>query len=100
MNTMYTSVLERTREIGIMKAIGATNQAILTVFLIESGLLGLFGGIIGMLLGMGIATGVGIIAKSRVLTEFRWSCETGKRPVFASAFEASSPRNSPPVTGV
>jgi len=50
-NTMFTSVIERTREIGIMKAIGAKNRDILFIFLIESGLLGLVGGIIGILLG-------------------------------------------------
>ena len=54
-NTMYTSVLERTREIGTMKAVGAKNKDILTIFLIESGLLGLIGGIIGALLGLGFA---------------------------------------------
>jgi putative ABC transport system permease protein len=53
MNTMYTSVLERTKEIGTMKAIGARNRDILTIFMIESGLLGLVGGIIGILLGYG-----------------------------------------------
>lgn len=53
-NTMYTSVLERTREIGIMKAIGARNSDILTIFLFESGLLGLVGGIIGVGLGIGL----------------------------------------------
>ncbi len=53
MNTMFTSVLERTREIGIMKSIGARNSDIQNMFLIESGLLGLTGGIIGLLLGMG-----------------------------------------------
>ena len=52
MNTMYTAVVERTDEIGIMKAVGATNNQILTLFLIESGLLGLVGGIIGVLLGI------------------------------------------------
>jgi len=52
MNTMYTSVMERTREIGIMKAIGARNSDILKIFLIESGLLGLVGGAIGILLGI------------------------------------------------
>src|SRR3989344_562406 len=52
-NTMYTSVLERTREIGVMKAIGAKNKDILMIFLIESGLLGLVGGIVGALIGLG-----------------------------------------------
>lgn len=55
MNTMYTSVLERTREIGIMKAIGSRNRQILNVFVIESGILGLMGGMLGVLLGYGIA---------------------------------------------
>ncbi|MBS3136168.1 ABC transporter permease [Candidatus Woesearchaeota archaeon] len=56
-NTMYTAVLERTKEIGIMKAIGARNSIIFTLFFIESGLLGLIGGIIGILLGLGFAYG-------------------------------------------
>lgn len=51
MNTMYTSVLERTREIGVMKAVGARNEDVLAIFLFESGLLGLTGGLIGVLLG-------------------------------------------------
>ena len=55
MNTMYTSVLERTKEIGIMKAIGARNNFILLVFFIESGILGLIGGALGILLGYGLA---------------------------------------------
>jgi putative ABC transport system permease protein len=49
-NTMMMAILERTREIGIMKAIGATNEAILTLFLLESGLVGLVGGVSGVLL--------------------------------------------------
>ena len=52
---MYTAVLERTREIGIMKSIGAKNSDILKIFLIESSLIGLIGGIIGMLIGAGMA---------------------------------------------
>ncbi|MGV8151788.1 MAG: ABC transporter permease [Candidatus Nanoarchaeia archaeon] len=51
-NTMTTSVLERKKEIGTMKAIGAKNSQIFTIFLIESGLLGLIGGIIGSIIGM------------------------------------------------
>ncbi|MBS3148649.1 ABC transporter permease [Candidatus Woesearchaeota archaeon] len=55
MNTMYTAVLERTREIGVMKAIGARNEDILTLFLIESGLLGFAGGLVGVIIGAGIS---------------------------------------------
>jgi len=61
-NTMYTSVIERTKEIGIMKALGAQNKDILWIFLIESGLLGLVGGIVGALIGLGAAIGVSNIA--------------------------------------
>ena len=51
MNSMYTSVLERTRDIGVMKAIGARNPDIMKIFLIESGLMGLVGGFFGTVLG-------------------------------------------------
>lgn len=57
MNTMYTSVLERTKQIGIMKAIGAKNSTIFTLFFIESGFLGMVGGGIGAALGAGLAYG-------------------------------------------
>lgn len=62
-NSMYTNVLERTKEIGIMKSIGAKNENILSIFLIESGLQGLFGGILGIILGIGIGKLVEYIAK-------------------------------------
>lgn len=65
MNTMYTSVLERTREIGILKAIGAKDGHILSLFLIESGLIGLIGGGIGVLCGVGLSSGAsGFIARA------------------------------------
>lgn len=51
-NTMFTSVLEKTKEIGIMKAIGAKNKDILIIFLLNSGLIGLVGGIGGVILGI------------------------------------------------
>ncbi|MCH8066953.1 MAG: ABC transporter permease [Nanoarchaeota archaeon] len=62
MNTMYTAVLERTKEIGIMKAIGARNSDILVIFVIESGILGAIGGIMGVALGWVISTTGGKIA--------------------------------------
>lgn len=52
MNTMFTSVRERTREIGIMKAVGAKNSAVLSIFLVESGIIGLSGGLGGTILGV------------------------------------------------
>ncbi|MFH1823570.1 MAG: FtsX-like permease family protein, partial [archaeon] len=70
MNTMYTAVLERTREIGIMKAVGARNRNILTLFLIESGILGLVGGAIGVLIGIGLSTGVAFVAAQALGTTF------------------------------
>ncbi len=51
MNTMYTSVLERTREIGILKAVGARDGQVMALFLIDSGLMGLIGGVLGLVLG-------------------------------------------------
>lgn len=60
MNTMYTATLERTREIGIMKAVGARKRDIMGIFLIESGLLGLLGGMAGIAVGLGIAKAVEI----------------------------------------
>tara|TARA_B100000315_G_scaffold250200_1_gene282615 strand:+ start:551 stop:1765 length:1215 start_codon:yes stop_codon:yes gene_type:complete len=67
-NTMYTSVLERTREIGVMKAVGARNKDIRNIFLIESGLLGLIGGIIGVLLGYGVSKSIEYISINQLNT--------------------------------
>lgn len=50
-NTMFTSVLEKTKQIGIMKAIGARNEDILMIFLWNAAIIGLIGGIIGIILG-------------------------------------------------
>jgi putative ABC transport system permease protein len=49
-NTMMMAILERTKEIGIMKAIGANNETILTLFLLEAGMVGFVGGLAGVLL--------------------------------------------------
>jgi putative ABC transport system permease protein len=50
-NTMFTTVLEKTKEIGIMKAIGAKNRDIMTIFMLNSALVGLVGGVIGIIIG-------------------------------------------------
>ena len=59
MNSMYTSVLERTRDIGVMKAIGAKDSDIMKIFLIESGLMGFVGGIFGVALGTLLSLTIG-----------------------------------------
>ncbi|MDD4898070.1 MAG: ABC transporter permease [Methanocellales archaeon] len=60
MNSMLMSVMERTHEIGIMKAIGATNSNIILLFLTEAGMISLVGGILGCILGTITATLVSI----------------------------------------
>ena len=51
-NSMFTSVLEKIKEIGILKALGATNGEIMKMFMIESALFGLVGGILGVIFGI------------------------------------------------
>lgn len=63
MNTMYTAVVERTKDIGIMKSIGAKNSTIFSLFFIESGFLGAVGGLIGVILGVFIATGLAFVGR-------------------------------------
>ena len=67
-NTMVTSVLERTREIGVMKAIGATRSMIRNMFLVESGLIGFVAGLFGVLVGWAVSALIGL-----VLTALGWS---------------------------
>ncbi len=63
MNSMYTSVLQRRKEIGILKSVGAKNSDIVMLFLVEAGIIGLGGGIIGVALGALIAFATGSIAE-------------------------------------
>ena len=67
MNIMLVSVRERTREIGLRKAVGARRSAILMQFLVETVTMSLFGGVIGILLGAGIA---GIVTLTGLITTY------------------------------
>jgi len=68
-NTMFTSVLERRKEIGVMKAIGAQNKDILYIFVIEAALLGLVGGVIGAGIGLSLALATSSVANSALGNE-------------------------------
>jgi len=77
MTTMFTSVVERTREIGLLKAVGFTSNEVLGMFLAEAGVLGLLGGILGAVAGIGIAY---------VRTYFRGPYKIGEGMVLVSKF--------------
>jgi putative ABC transport system permease protein len=61
-NTMLMAIYERTREIGLMKAVGATNRDVMSVFLAEAGAIGLLGGVAGVLFGVGLGVSIDWIA--------------------------------------
>jgi putative ABC transport system permease protein len=61
-NTMFISVMERTKEIGVMKAIGATNYNVMEIFLIESAMLGFLGGSIGCAIGYILSIIINVVA--------------------------------------
>jgi macrolide transport system ATP-binding/permease protein len=54
-NTMYTAVLERTKEIGVLKALGARRRDVLQLFVAEAALIGLAGGLVGIVIAIGLA---------------------------------------------
>ncbi|MDX9863555.1 MAG: ABC transporter permease [Anaerolineaceae bacterium] len=80
-NTMTMAILERTREIGLMKAVGASNRDVLTIFLGEAAGIGLVGGIGGVLLGWGGGQILNVVALSYLAN--RAATQGGLPPSFA-----------------
>lgn len=72
MNIMLVSVTERTREIGVRKAIGASSGTIRSQFLIEAIVIGQLGGILGIVLGIGIGNLISLLIESSFVIPWRW----------------------------
>lgn len=72
-NVMMMTVFERTRDIGVMKAIGATNRTIVMLFLFESSILSFIGGILGVIIGIFMSYLVNIVISSYVITGMKLS---------------------------
>jgi len=96
-NTMIMSILERTREIGLMKAVGATNRDVMSVFIAEAGVIGLLGGIGGVIFGAGAAKVIDFIAQAYINNQLAASGSTSDQalslaviplwlPIFAIVF--------------
>ncbi len=104
MNIMLVSVTERTREIGIRKALGARTEDILLQFLVESAIISAAGGIIGTALGIGVVaiggafTGLGIVVKMPVVAiSVGFSAVVG---IFFGLYPALKAAKADPITAL
>jgi len=89
MNIMLVSVTERTREIGLRKAIGAKKRHILFQFLVEAVILCLVGGAMGILVGFGIGTGLAKII-SAIIKEIEWPATISIRSIITAVGASSA----------
>ncbi len=101
MNIMLVSVTERTREIGIRKAVGAKGRDILLQFLIESMVLSIFGGVIGILFGIGGAKLIGkmagwdtLVSLTSIILAFGFSAAVG---IFFGIYPAQKASSLKPI---
>lgn len=104
MNIMLVSVTERTREIGIRKAIGARKSDILTQFLVESVILSGTGGMVGLMIGALMARGIGLIGNmnvfvslSSIIMSFGFACAVG---VFFGVYPAVKASTLDPIVAL
>jgi putative ABC transport system permease protein len=102
MNIMLVSVQERTREIGIRKAIGAQNRDILKQFLVESTIVSIFGGVIGIVVGAGVAVSIPFFFPVVPVKVSLWSIVlafsfSGAVGVFFGAFPAQKAAKLNPI---
>ncbi|MCI6295861.1 MAG: ABC transporter permease [Bacteroidales bacterium] len=104
MNIMYVSVTERTKEIGLRMSVGARGIDILNQFLIESVLLSVTGGVIGVLVGVGAAVGINVFAHWpiqiqpwSVLLSFAVCCATG---IFFGWYPAKKAASLDPIEAI
>jgi len=81
-NTMVMSITERTREIGILKSLGAEDQQIRSLFLMEAGLIGLAGSLLGLGLGWGVSRVLSFIAKRIMIGQGVPAMEFFRLPIY------------------
>lgn len=101
MNIMLVSVTERTREIGVRKALGARTRDVMVQFLTESAILSAMGGVIGILLGSGLVMGIGaafgiptVVKPVVILVAVGFSAVVG---IFFGIYPASKAAKSDPI---